>query len=137
MKKFVVALIVMVLGAGIVLACSVPFGPVVVAKQAFLGETSGISTTTIYTPSADGDFLVSVSGEASSTGAGVIDQVAWTGNRGSYTWQTYINSTNNCCGTFYSQAIHVVAGQAITFTTLEASSMYPSDYDVTVIVIQQ
>lgn len=75
-SKFILA--ILVLTAVMLLAVSAPFGPTVVAKYSATGQTNSIGTTTLYTPSEDGDYdaEVYISADSSNNGSASF-YIAW------------------------------------------------------------
>ena len=67
--------------------------PVVVAQRSFIGETTNIPPTTIFTPTSKGLFRVTVDLEQSNTDAGTYAPavfLSWTGDFASYQTQMVI-----------------------------------------------
>lgn len=113
--------------------CTPPFAPIVVAKMSFLGQTSTIATTTIYTPSAEGDFVVYISADSSGvTGAGQI-QTYWTTDNGAGGATLDFPGGSTCCSRFQVSTFHSAASEPIQ---IEVTSAPDDSYNLYVTVEQ-
>lgn len=85
--------------------------PVIVDKHSFLSHTGTISTTTLFTPSVDGDYRVSVYVDESGCGSGVDVHVNWTDD---FQGRTATFGYGSPCSSSGSFVFHVASGNAIT-----------------------
>ena len=112
--------------------CSAPFAPIVVAKQSFLNQTGTVATTTLFTPSADGDFLVCITSDCNSAGGGAQGVLSWTDDFASP--ENQFNITHDSAENNFVQPMHVLSGDPITISAEENSS--GTTYSIYAIVIQ-
>lgn len=79
-------------------------------QTSFVSQTGTFADTTLFTPSADGDYLVSVYVENTTGSATVSSVLKWTDNAGaqSATVSAAATSGNKVV------AIHALSGQAVT-----------------------
>ena len=135
MKQLAAVALIFVLALATVATC-VPRGPVVVAEQTFSGQTSDLSATTVYTPTADGNFRVSAYIEPSATGRSITTY--------SYTnWTDDVASGQQCYPAILSAAntfgsgqcyIHALNGDPITIATNSTSVPPGQSYTLMVVV---
>jgi hypothetical protein len=94
----------------------------IVAQQDFLAHSGSLSTTTIYTPSTEGDFRISMYASGSSSLSGSTSAILWTDNRSSRSFAPSIADS------FVSltEVIHSTASQPIQVALLTSNT----DYDV-------
>lgn len=111
--------------------------PQIAATQDFIGQTSAISTTTIFTPSSDGTFEVVAlcynnTTDAASGNNGQLF-VSWTNEQGTNLSKQAIEDLNY--EMIFSRFIRLKASQPLQiYTTLAGSG--PWSYDVFVVVIR-
>lgn len=114
----------------------VPGVPVIVAKQAFTGQTASIAATTIYTPDVDGDFELSVYAVVDPSLSGVASISAlWTDEYGSYD-VSWCDANPTIPGK-NTQTLHVTSGNPIQIASLYSKSGPALPYDVFVTVTRK
>lgn len=101
-----------------------------VQKFSFENQTASLSSTTLFTPTTDGDFFIGIAGDVVGHDSGgdpssISGAFGWTGNDGTY--KSILDIANNYGSsppfswpTAYQQTvfpIHAVAGQPITLET--------------------
>ena len=121
------------------MAC-VPFVPIVVAKQSFLSQTAPLPITTLYTPTADGDYRVNVyivmSPPVPSLGGQAYARLTWTDEFQTYSAQGWATAMNSIQGQ-QSNVIHSVGGQPIQLNVTYGSNDPSQTYDVFVSVVEE
>jgi hypothetical protein len=96
--------------------------PSVVAQRSFIGQTTAIPPTTLFTPCSKGIYRVTVSIEQSNTAGGYGPEafLSWTGDFASY--QEQVNGGNVYSGkaaaNSFELTIHSAAGQPIQLNTV-------------------
>ena len=91
--------------------------PVIVAKQVLSGQVGSFSPITLFTPSADGDYRVSIYLDAAtvSTGKAIIVDWHWTDDNASQFSSVSLNDSQSPHAvTRFVDVIHVTSGNAIT-----------------------
>lgn len=141
MKKFSIA-VLLIIGLLIVPSkADNPHGPSVVATASYHGYSSSVGTTTLYTPSVDGMYLVLMYGRVRSGGdTTVAFTTYWTD-----TWSAQNTSSNYSTsgggGVYQDQVppipMFVTSGNPIQFSTLYSGNTSMSAYDVDVVVIKE
>lgn len=116
------------------MSCSVPFTPVVVGKQNF-SLTSNLSATTLYTPSEDGDFEVTLYASQDPTLNGSADvKLSWVDDFNTYSTKTLL-STNSGQPSYWQETLHVTSGNPIQISaaySLQGGSALPVNVYATV-----
>lgn len=123
------------------MSCSVPM---VVAKQAFLAQSSSLSATAIFTPAADGDFMVVTYVELTAfshpTGSGGVGSTV--------SWMDSISSNSSpgaqansgvgspAVGAGFQNSIRSASGNPIEVSTSFGSADPSQTYNLYVTVIQ-
>lgn len=116
---------------------SFPYAPQVVAKSSFTDQTANIATTTVFTPTVDGDYLIScyVTMSTSATEGSIQATFSWTDEYGAVgSWSPSAGPDADPTGGVVAIA-HVPSGNPITVKT-EYFSGATSPYDVFVTVTQ-
>ena len=116
MKKIGVVAAIAVL-AVVAIAAGEPYGTTTVADVSLTGQTGSTSTTTLYTPGADGDYLVTIYNSCGS-GSGTSFETAldYTDEFRSYTENPSVSASSNGHGTIVA-LIHAASGDAIQYYT--------------------
>lgn len=128
------------------MSCSVPYVPMVVAAQSFLNRTASIAATTLYTPSADGTFRVSVYSEITTTSGGGCPLLSWVDDFNTHTNQSLVQvDGGGACinsggsGTpnygWATWIVRATSGNAISFS-FPGSTTTPVVYSIYVTVEQ-
>lgn len=118
------------------MSCSVPYVPMVVAKESFIGLTADLATTTIFTPSEDGDYEIAIYGVVNPLASANMDPAAtWTDEYGTYT-RGFAGATTGTAG--YSQGtVHAISGNPIQVSTTYGGSGNLYSYDLYVTVMKK
>ena len=116
-------------------------------KFDYIDQTSSLSEVTLFTPAEDGDYIVSLSGDAfgvnaESQTATVHVFVGWVGNQGTYSWESDISYTGvfdpSGDGSSFTINIHALGGNPVTLYTTWDPPSDPTDspyYDLSVMII--
>lgn len=145
MKRFLAVLLLMFGSTLLMWGQGVPYGTTVVASASWTAQTDGIASTSLYTPSADGNYRVSVWMETSNyiNNCPLIEHahISWTSDYGSY---TYPNSGYGplqlypLAYTYGSIVVRAKAGSAISFLVSLGDNCSPGPptqpYNVYVVV---
>jgi hypothetical protein len=111
---FVIGLLACILA--LIAACE-PYGATTVAEVVLTSQTSSVSATTFYTPSADGDFLVTVYNSCGSgTGTSSETDIDYTDEFRTYTG-TIETSAGNNGNARVLYPLHAASGQPIQYST--------------------
>lgn len=142
MKRFFIILGVIALVVAFAVADDdSPRGPVIVFKKVLTNQSASISATTLYTPTVDGDYLVSgylVANGCCNGGSAELD-VHWTDEFAARTsgYGTVVGGASNAVSG--SVVMHVTSGNPITFSTIyNTSSSEPNiSYDLFITVVKE
>lgn len=105
------------------MSCSVPYTPMIVAKQSFVNQTTNVGTTTIYTPTEDGDYEVSVyAAQDSSLSGGATITLSWTDE---YSACSVTLDTNHNVPALFEETLHIPSGNAIQIAIAYSGATYP------------
>jgi len=139
MKRLIYILAIMAM-AIIALAVSAPFGPTVVAKYAATGQTASIGSTTLFTPSEDGDYELSIYISSDSNNGGNASVfVIWVDENRSHNFNSasVSGSMGNETGSA-ATVIHATAGNPIQFSISYSAGTPPSiAYDVFITLVKK
>lgn len=107
-----------------------------VLKQSFLNQSSGISATTLFTPSADADVRVSVYSEVDTTSGdlNVVPHINWDDNYRS-NQATVGDGPGSSSGPNTEIVIHAKAGQPVTLDVALIRSVGSQTYNLYVTAI--
>ncbi len=133
MKKLSVIAVIVYLCASLSALDHLPRGPVVVADVALTAQTSTFSPATVYTPTEDGNYRVSVYTDfASASGSpNVQTWIEWTDDTKAHGSGAGIFVSANSGNDYYGAAssiVHAISGQPIqvecTFASLPGGNTY-------------
>ena len=119
-----------------------PVSPVIVAKQNFLGQNSNIPTTTLYTPSVDGDFQIIFYGNArtndTTCNSSLVSTFLWVDDFRSET--VVVGTGPGGTGTPLNNnpvpPIHATAGNPIQLSGTYNAASCNASYDIFITVIK-
>jgi|SRR5580765_3427661 len=94
--------------------------PVIVAKQSFLGQSGTLSSTTLFTPEAAGDYRISII--LSSNDSSVQPVISWTDENGARSETLNINSQNSMYTRHATYLLHSAASSAISVSESGATT---------------
>jgi len=135
MKKLVAVAAIAAL-AMIGIAACVPFGPTIVAKNSYIMQTSSTGTVTLYTPSEDGDYVISAYGVDGPDGTiETTLKFYWTDDYFSSN-QDVMDLSGYSYGSI-AKSIHVTSGNPIQFSLAYYCSTCSSSYDLVVTLTKQ
>lgn len=119
-----------------------PHGPSVVASVSYINQASSISTTTLYTPSSDGDFLVMIYGNAQTSSnlsnSSIDFHLLWTDDQRTEDVRTAIGPGGT--GTLYSNpsiVVHATSGNPIQISGIYSPGTSNLSYNIFVTVIKE
>ena len=99
----------------------------IVAKQSWIGRSSALGSTTIYTPAADGLYRVSAYLEVASGTPSVTANIGYTDDHHTpsstyYSLGTFSSGEYNNGGTFQAYTFRAKSGDAISVSTTYGST---------------
>lgn len=126
------------------MAC-IPGVPIIVAKQSYLAQTASLPTTTVFTPTEDGEYRLAYYQTVSTPGAGLTGSlafhVAWTdeyhANAMSWGATGALQAYGVSLAGGMMAVLHAVAGQPIEFTATWSSTDPSQTYDLFVTVVKE
>lgn len=138
MKKSLFVVVGVALLAVVGLAVSAPYGPTVVATVTLTGQTSTSGPTTLYTPTEDGNYLVTAYVASNASGAGT-DTVnfSWTDEFRANSVNLVSHNALNASPSSADDPIHVASGNAIQYTSTIAGYAAPASFDVFITVTKE
>lgn len=123
MKKILLCAVMVI---GVIMGVTLPSThassktPRIVAQQSFLNQSGSLSATTIFTPTSEGDFRVSVYASGASSLSGATLGVLWTDARANRTFapsisDSFVSST---------EVVHSAVSQPIQVEVLTSNTAY-------------
>lgn len=114
---------------------TIPYAPQVVAKQSFIGQTTLIPETVLFTATETGDYQVSIyptqNPSAPDDASLVVGRASWADEYGEATNWTFETNPGPAGTPVFS--VHLPEGNSIYIETISGgSSEYPYDIFVTV-----
>lgn len=139
MKKYIFGAI-SVVALLVVLGMDLPCGPVIVAKTSYTAQSSNIATTTLYTPSSDGDYQVVVYEVASAQfgNSQMSSTVSWTDDLQSEL--VGVNDGPGGTGSPWVAAtfnVRATSGNPIQFASTYSAGTSNLTYDIYITVIKE
>lgn len=135
MKK-ISAVIGIIACVALLAAACMPFGPTVVAKNSYINSTSSTGTVDLFTPSEDGDYLITIY-EAAGNGGGFAGDfhIYWTDD---YRLNTVDLFSPSCCTAVnFVQTVHATSGNPIQFKFDYSCPSCSVSYDLIVTAVKQ
>lgn len=120
--------------------CDLPSVPIVVAKQSATNQTSSIGSTTLITPSEDGDYVVQCYAVLGTTGGFDGDAAvafSWTDEYRSNAATSVCDANGGAHFSSNQKVIHVASGNPISFSVTYGTGGGNTPYDVFITVVKE